>query len=289
MEKIAFLKRTKIYYDLTKPSIIGGNLVTTVGGFALASRLHFNFSLLFFTLVGIALIVASGCVFNNYIDRSSDQKMTRTKNRPLARGLISAKDSLIFATALLFLGTFVLLNFVNFLATWIALIGFAIYAVWYSLAKHLTPHATLIGSLAGAAPAAVGYVASSGTLEFGALIIFLIVMFWQMPHFYAIAIYRKKEYEKASVPVLPLKYSMKATKINMLAYLIVFMGTSILPTLYLYTGYLYLVTTLVLGTWWLVTCIQGFFAKNDIKWARKMFLVSLVVIFGICGMLLLPM
>lgn len=268
----------KKYYKLTKPGIIFGNVITCVAGFVLASRGNINYLLFLATLIGLSCIIASACIFNNYIDRFADKKMTRTQSRPLATGAISEKNALIFAAVLGLIGTFALGVYTNLLTLAIALFGFFIYVVAYSFMKYRTTHATLLGSISGASPPLVGYCAVTGQIDLAGALLFAIVVLWQMPHFFAIAMYRFNEYSNAGIPVLPVKSGMRATKIQILIYTLLFILVAPLLTLYGYTGSLYLIGALFMGLAWLVLCIQGFKAKNDKLWARKMFLFSLVVI-----------
>jgi protoheme IX farnesyltransferase len=272
----------KAHIILTKPGIILGNVITMAGGFALASRGHLDGWLFLVTLIGLSFVIASSCVFNNYIDRQMDAKMARTKNRPLATGVISNKNALIFGAILGIIGALILGVYTNFLTLLIALAGFVIYVFPYSLGKYRTSYATLIGSIAGAAPPLVGYTAVTGSLDLAALILFLIVVFWQMPHFYAIAIYRYHDYARASIPVLPVKKGMYTTKAHMVLYTIAFVITALLLTIFGYTGYVYLTATALVGFVWLWLCIQGFKARIDAQWARKVFLFSLIVITVLC-------
>ncbi len=271
----------KTYYMLTKPGIIMGNLITTAGGFALASRAGINFLLFLEMLVGLAFVIASACICNNYIDRYADQKMARTKNRGFAKGTVSPIKALLFALFLGLSGLAILFYFTNFLATLVALAGFFIYVVVYSYVKYFSDCATLLGSISGAVPPVVGYVAVNNSLDIGALLLFLILVLWQMPHFYSIALYRSKEYAAASIPVLPLTKGVYATKVQMIAYICAFMGATAMLTLLGYTGYSYLIIATILGGSWLALSFKGFKAKDDNRWARKMFALSLVTIVGI--------
>lgn len=273
----AYSFTVRSYSLLTKPGIMLGNAITILGGFFLASRGVVDFRLLFATVVGLSLIIASSCVFNNTIDRKADSKMDRTKHRPLVTGSISLVSALLFALALGILGTWIL-SFANYLALSIALLGFFVYVILYSFSKYYSMHGTLIGSLAGAVPPVVGYCAVTGGLDTGAWILFAILTIWQMPHFYAIAIFRQKDYAKASIPVLPIVKGIHTTKIHMLFFTIVFLFASPLLFVFGYTGYIYLFLSLVLSLGWLGLSIKGFYVKNDIQWARKMFGFSLLVI-----------
>lgn len=270
--------RTPSYFSLTKPGIIFGNLVTTVGGFYLAKP-HANGFLLLFTLIGISLVIASGCVFNNYIDRDIDPLMERTKNRATALGLVSTQRLILFG-ALLGIGGFgVLFFFTNLLATCIAFIGFFFYSVIYSLYfKRASVYGTAIGSISGAVPPVVGYCAASNHFDTGAIIVFFILVLWQMPHSYAIAIYRLKDYIAAGIPVLPTKKSMQYTKISMLVYVILFSIVSILPTFFSYAGAYYLGAVSILNLYWIYLTAKGFFTSDDAIWARKVFGFSIILI-----------
>ena len=272
----------KTYSSIAKPGIILGNAITASGGFALASRKQFDFGLLIATLAGLSLIIASACIFNNFIDRHIDVKMERTKSRALVIGLITAKQAMIGAIFLGVLGSLLLAFFSNFLALALALFGFSVYVVLYSFLKYRTVHGTLIGSIAGAIPPVVGYCTVTGRFDWGALLLFLLIAMWQMPHFFAIAIYRLGDYAKAEIPVLPVKKGIPITKIQMLFYIIAFMMVSFLMTLLNYTGNLYLIATSLFGITWIWLSIKGFKCKNDQRWARQMFLFSLVTVTALC-------
>lgn len=272
----------RTYYLLMKPGIIFGNLITTAGGFALASKGHFDILLFLATFIGLSGVIASACVLNNYIDRESDKKMERTKNRALVRGVISGRNAIIFAIFLGLVGFLVLGIYTNILAVLIALTGFLFYVVLYSFGKYLSTFGTAIGSIAGAVPPVVGYCAVSNHLDPGAFLLFLILVLWQMPHFFAIAMYRFDDYAAASIPVLPVVKGMHKTKIRMLLYIIAFIPTTVMLTLSGYTGYAYLSVAVLLGFAWLWLCIKGFKGGNDKVWARQMFLFSLVVVTVLC-------
>lgn len=266
---------------LTKPGIILGNIVTMASGFLLASQGHFNLPLFLITLLGLGLVIASAGVFNSYIDRHIDAKMERTKNRPIPSHAISKENALIFATILGIAG-FGTLAFTNFLTVFVTFTGFFVYLVLYAFMKTRSFYGTLVGSIAGAVPPVVGYCAVSNHFDIAAFLLFMIVVLWQMPHFFAIAIYRLDDYAAASIPVLPLVKGMQATKIQMLLYIIAFMLTSLLLTVTGYTGYLYAVVAIILSLVWIGFCLKGFTVHNDRCWAYNMFVCSLVVIMGLC-------
>lgn len=270
----------KKFISITKPGIIFGNLITVAGGFGLASQGSYNFILLLATLVGISLIIASGCVFNNIIDRDIDSLMERTKERVMVKGYLAPKVALVYGILLGCLGAWVLYHWANILTVYVALIGLFFYVVVYSLwFKRNSIYGTLIGSISGSIPPVVGYCAVSNKLDLGALILFGLLSVWQMPHSYAIAIFRFNDYSAAGIPVLPVKKGIQIAKRNMLLYVITFMLISSLLTIYGYTGQYYLVAALAVGFWWIRLASSGFNKlTNDISWARKMFGFSIIAI-----------
>ena len=152
----------------------------------------------------------------------------------------------------------------------------------YSLWKRHTVYGTAIGSLAGAIPPVVGYLAVSHRFDLGALILFSMLILWQMPHFFAIALFRLKDYSQANIPVLPLVGGIAKTKIHMVLYIIGFILTAMLLTLFHYTGLLFLTLATLSGLVWLNLALQGFNSLNNEVWGRQMFRLSLVVIAVIC-------
>ncbi len=274
----------RTYYMLTKPGIIFGNVLSAAAGFLFAAKFHIDVRLFAATIVGMALVIASACVYNNYIDRGIDKKMARTEKRALVSGKISARSALTYATALCVLG-FATLLYTNALVVVIGVVAFIDYVVLYGIAKRRSVHGTIVGSVSGAAPVVAGYVAVTNRFDWGALLLFFILVFWQMPHFYAIAMYRFKDYKAAGLPVLPVKKGMRAAKVQILVYVAGFIAANVLLVLSGYAGYSYLTGMTVLGLWWLWRGVGGFRAKNDAAWGRGMFLFSLVVMLGLCAML----
>jgi protoheme IX farnesyltransferase len=270
------------YYLLTKPGIVMGNLFTFMAGFLLASKGAFDAVLFCSTFTGIAWIMASACVFNNYIDREMDSKMQRTKNRALATGIISGKKALLFATLLGIAGSIILLYFTNLLATSVAWFGFFDYVVLYSLWKGKTIYSTAIGSVAGAVPPVVGYCAVSQNLDLGAVILFVMLVLWQMPHFFSIALNHFDDYVRAKIPVLPVIKGLRRTRIHMSLYIMAFIGSAILLTIFEYAGKFYLVSMLCFSLAWLAFSFAGFKKGQEQIWGRRMFQLSLAVIGVIC-------
>ncbi|EGT3621893.1 MULTISPECIES: heme o synthase [Morganella] len=276
----------KQYLQVTKPGIIFGNLISVVGGFLLASKGDIDYPLFIATLLGVSLVVASGCVFNNYIDRDIDSVMERTKNRPLVRGLIDPKISLVYASVLGIAGMVLLLVAANVVAMLIAVVGFVVYVGVYSLyMKRKSVYGTLVGSLSGAAPPVIGYCAVTGQFDTGALILLLIFSLWQMPHSYAIAIFRFKDYQAANIPVLPVIKGISVAKNHIILYIIAFMFATLMLAISGYAGYKYLIVAAAVSVWWLGMALSGYKTTNDRLWARKLFVFSIVAITSLSVMM----
>lgn len=276
----------KQYLQVTKPGIIFGNLISVVGGFLLASKGDIDYPLFIATLLGVSLVVASGCVFNNYIDRDIDSVMERTKNRPLVRGLIDPKISLVYASVLGIAGMALLLVAANVVAMLIAVVGFVVYVGVYSLyMKRKSVYGTLVGSLSGAAPPVIGYCAVTGQFDTGALILLLIFSLWQMPHSYAIAIFRFKDYQAANIPVLPVIKGISVAKNHIILYIIAFMFATLMLAISGYAGYKYLIVAAAVSVWWLGMALSGYKTTNDRVWAHKLFMFSIVAITSLSVMM----
>jgi len=275
----------KAYYRLAKPGIIYGNSLAAIAGFLLASKGNVQWGLFIAMLVGLSLVIAAGCVFNNILDRELDAKMQRTKNRATVTGVISERNAFVYGVVLLFLGLLVLHYCTNMAAFVVSLIGFLVYVFWYTPLKPRSVHATLIGSIAGAIPPVAGYVAVMGAMDLAAWLLFFILVFWQMPHFYAIAIYRHDDYVAASVPVLPVHKGIRAAKLQIVAYIVLFILASLLLSLDKFTGLTYAAAMFVVGAKWLMLALEGFKTGNNIVWAKKVFRFSLIVLLVFCVML----
>jgi protoheme IX farnesyltransferase len=267
------------YILVTKPGIILGNLITAAGCFLLASKGRIDIAVLLPTVIGISLVVASGCVFNNCVDRDMDREMTRTRNRVLARGLMSPKIAVFYASLLGIGGTALIWAAANMLAVAIVLAGFAVYVGLYSLyLKRNSVYGTLIGSLAGAAPPLAGYCAVTDRFDMGAVILLTIFSLWQVPHCYAIAIFRFDDYAAAAIPVLPVKQGRPAARKHIVGYILAFTAAALMPTVGGYTGYSYLLVAAALGVAWLYLAWSGYKAADDRLWARRLFVFSILTI-----------
>ena len=271
------MERIKMYYKLTKPGIIYGNVLTATAGFFIAADGKVNGILLLALALGLALVIASACVLNNIIDRGIDKKMARTKKRALVTGDMQVRHAYIYSVFLGAVGFAILVLYVNLLVVWLGAAAYVLYIAAYGVAKRKSIHGTLIGSIPGALPPVAGYVAVTGAIDGVALFLFLILVLWQMPHFYAIAMFRKKEYEAANLPVLPVVKGARVVKNQILFYIVLFIiAVQALPGM----GIVYSIAMLILGGLWLGKAIHGLQAPDDEKWARSVFGFSLYVLLG---------
>lgn len=212
--------------------------------------------------------------------------MARTRNRALAKGIMTPRSAVCYASLLGAVGMAILWTAANRLAAGIVLTGFAIYVGVYTLyLKRRSVYATMIGSLTGAAPPLAGYCAFRNGFDMGALILLAIFGSWQVPHSYAIAIFRFNDYAAAAIPVLPVERGTSAAKRHIVGYILVFMVASSMLTFAGYTGYRYLGAAAVLGLCWLFLAWSGYKTADDRLWARRMFVFSIVAIFGLSIMM----
>lgn len=276
----------KQYYQLTKPGVLYGNVLTAAAGFLLAARGDIDPWLFLATIIGMTLVIAAACVLNNYLDQDIDRIMTRTKKRPSVTGVIKGSSMVMYGIVLFLLGVVILALWTNWLVVAIGVIGFAVYVWLYgALSKRRSIHGTLVGSISGAMPIIGGYGAVSGQVDAGFVIVFLIMFFWQFPEFYSIAIYRRKEYAAARIPVMPVVKGVRSTIIQIWLYTILYVLSTLSLTLIGLTGYMYLAVMAVMGGYWLWLAYLGLSTKDADAWARRMFRFSMVTILVLCLML----
>lgn len=220
--------------------------------------------------------MASACVVNNHMDLAIDAKMTRTKQRALVTGIISPTAALSYAVVLGLLGFGLLAYFTNSLTVAIGAVGFIDYVWLYGYTKRRSVHSTLVGAISGATPPVAGYCAVTGRLDQAALLLFLILGFWQMAHFYAIAIFRRKEYQAASIPLLSIVKGVPATKRQITIYILLFLAATSALWLSGHTGISYLIVMVLVSSWWLRVSLST--KKSEDAWARSVFGSSLVVL-----------
>ena len=277
----------KSYYLLCKPNVVYMMLICALVGMLLAEDTVSSIPTIIIALLGIALCSGSAAAINQVIDRKADAAMTRTDQRPLPQGELSAFHASCFALVIGILGAVILFLFINTLTmilTLASLVGYAfIYTVYL---KRATPQNIVIGGLAGAAPPLLGWASISNTIDPHALLLVLIIFVWTPPHFWALAIYRKDEYAKESIPMLPVTHGVAFTKLQIVLYTIILFIVSILPYIVLMSGGIYLVSAVILSSIFLYYSIKLYFSDDDAI-AMKTFNFSIYYIFLIFVALLL--
>ncbi|MDD7805207.1 MAG: heme o synthase [Endozoicomonas sp. (ex Botrylloides leachii)] len=274
------------YIQTIKPGIIFGNIIAALGGFLLGSQGNYSFWLFIAIIFGTAMVIASACIINNYFDRDIDGFMARTKDRYFVHHLPSILWVSFYALLIGLSGFFILYFFANPLAACLALAGHAIYTIIYTCwLKRKSPISTIAGSFSGALPPVIGYCSVTNEWDSAASLLFLLFCCWQMPHHYAISIFRLDDYRAANIPVLPAVIGVPATFRRCVLYIAAFLIISSCLFWAGFTSFYYLVITVAINGWWLFTALQ----PNDAtKKARKLFMQSILVITAHCLLMGLP-
>jgi heme o synthase len=274
------------YYELTKPRIALLVLVTTAGAMVWAAAGVPNLRIFVATLIGMALASGGAGALNHAIDRDIDRMMERTRSRPVADGRVAPAAAILFGIALNVAAAVILVTFTNRLAAAIALAGSAFYVVIYTmLLKRRTPQNIVIGGAAGALPPLAGWAAVTGHVALAPLIMFSIIFLWTPPHFWALAILKKQDYERAGIPMLPVVASEAETATQILGYTLVLMAVSLVPVIAGLLGIVYLVAALALGARF-VQLAWRLRRTYSLVAARTTFLFSLVylaALFAVMG------
>ena len=269
----------KNYLELTKPKVVLMMLITAIIGMLLASKSLPSLYLVIISMVGIGLCASSAATINQIIDRNIDANMARTSNRPLPQGEITTFNASLFAFALMIVGTAILISQVNTLTavlTVASLIGYAfIYTVFL---KRATPQNIVIGGLAGAAPPLLGWTSVTNSIDPNALLLVLIIFVWTPPHFWALAIYRKEDYARESIPMLPVTHGVRFTKLQIILYTVLLVLVSLLPYIVLMSGNIYLFSALGLGLFYLYSSIK-MYLTDDEEYPMTSFKYSIYYIF----------
>lgn len=282
--------KLRAYYYALKPERTYANVMTTAAGFLLACAWHINWALLLATLGGTTLVVMSACAANNATDRSIDKLMPRTRKRATATGEVPVAHVVAIAVVFGLGGIMILLRYTNMLVALLGFIGYVDYVVLYAWSKRKTPHSTLIGTVSGAIPLVAGYVAVTNRLNMTALLLGLAMTFWQMGHFYSIAIFRRKDYAAGNLPVWSVRYGINNTQKWLLFYVMLYVVTALGLASQISKGWALGVSIGLLGLYWLYRGFAGFKTLEPEKWARGMFGLSLVVLLVFSGAIaLLPL
>jgi protoheme IX farnesyltransferase len=267
------------YLALCKIRVVLLMLITAYVGMALAVPGWVPWQPLVFGLFGIGLLASSAATINHLVDRRIDAIMWRTKHRPIPTGKVTPRNATIFAMILGCAGFLILGLLVNWLTAILTLLTLVGYAIVYTMyLKRATPQNIVIGGLAGAMPPLLGWIAVTGHLDANAWLLVIIIFVWTPPHFWALAIYRLEEYKKADVPMLPVTYGVRYTKISIMAYTILLIAVSALPYITDMSGPLYLIGALILGFIFLYYTIR-LYCSDDTRWGMKTFRYSIVYLF----------
>ena len=278
------------YIALAKPRITFMVLVTTAGGLWLAHRAALNsggsspvtWALVVCTLLGTSLIVAGANALNMYIERDFDRKMERTKNRPLPKGRLSPRAALVFGIVTSSLSVPLLAIGVNALTALLAVLANLSYVLAYTPLKQRSHHSLLVGAIPGAIPPLLGWTAATGRIDAAGLVLFGLLFTWQIPHSLAIALFRKGEYARAGLVVMPNVTGDVAVKHAIARWLVPVVACSLLVVpLGLVHGVAYVVAVAVLGAMFFSAGVAGLAKTSERKWARGLFLVSLVYLVGV--------
>jgi protoheme IX farnesyltransferase len=266
---------------LTKPRIISLLLVTTVAPMYVAGSP--GLGLVLVVMLGGYLMAGGANAVNMYLDRDIDDRMARTRLRPIPSGRMSGKSVLAFGIALATAATFLFAVLTNVLTAALALAGFYFYVYVYTRwLKRTTPHNIVIGGAAGAFPPLVGWAAMTGSIDLVAVYLFLIVFYWTPPHFWALALLKQRDYNKAGVPMAPLVWGERETMRQMLAYAVILVAITILPVTFGAFGVLYLVAAVILGGLFIGGLIRMMRASDwtaPAWWVYKYSLLYLALLF----------
>ena len=256
--------RASQFYQLTKPRVVSLIVFTAVIGMFLATPGMVPLQALVAGTLGIALTAGAAAAVNCLVEQGIDAIMTRTRGRPLPRGQVTSLQTLVFAGIVGGAGLFILYQWVNALTMWLTLATFVGYAVIYTVVlKPMTPQNIVIGGASGAMPPVLGWTAVTGEIAADALLLFLIIFAWTPPHFWALALYRKHEYAKAGVPMLPVTHGDKFTRLHVLLYTVILTAVTLMPFVTRMSGVIYLAAVLLLDAVFLWYAVRIYVAYSD--------------------------
>ena len=266
------------FLELTKPRVNSLIVFTAIIGMMLAYPvgIAWDVPLMLTSTLGIALVAGAAAAFNCLVEQQIDRKMARTRARPSATGSITSWQILLLAGIVGGAGLIVLYRYVNPLTMWLTLATFVGYAIIYTvILKPATPQNIVIGGAAGAMPPVLGWAAVAGVVDPNALLLFLIIFAWTPPHFWALALYRKNEYAKDGVPMLPVTHGDAFTKLHLLLYTLLLSAATLLPFVVGMAGWIYLLSALVLDGIFLVYAAKLMRHYSDAL-ARRTFAFSIL-------------
>ncbi len=267
--------RLRQFLALTKPRVVSLVVFCAVIGMFLAVPGLPPPAVVFFATVGIALVAGAAAAFNCLVEQKIDALMARTRRRPLPSGTLTSWQTLVFAAIVGAVGLFILHRYVNPLTMWLTFGTFVGYAVVYTvLLKPATPQNIVIGGASGAMPPVLGWAAVTGEVAPESLLLFLIIFVWTPPHFWALALYRVRDYANAGLPMLPVTHGRRYTQLMIVLYTCALVAVTLLPFAIRMSGYLYLAAALALGGWFLLYAVQLYRDYSDLL-ARATFKYSI--------------
>ena len=279
--------RLEQYFQLTKPRVVALIVFTAIIGMLLATDGPVPLRVLLFGSIGIWLVAGAAAAVNCLVEQKIDALMARTRARPLPLGSVSTPETLVFSGLVGGAGLATLYALVNPLTMWLTLATFVGYAIIYTvILKPLTPQNIVIGGASGAMLPVLGWAAVTGGITHEAWLLFLIIFAWTPPHFWALALYRKHEYAKADVPMLPVTHGDKFTRLHVLLYTMILFAVSLLPFVVRMSGWLYAVGAVILGGIFLYYAFRIWIAYTDAL-ARQTFRYSIIYLALLFAMLLL--
>jgi protoheme IX farnesyltransferase len=279
--------RLQQYLKLCKPRVVSLIVFTAVIGMFLATPGMVQLKILLFATSGIALVAGAAAAVNCLVEQKIDAVMARTRARPLPRGELTSLQTLIFSGVMGGTGLLLLYQFINPLTMWLTLATFIGYAIIYTvILKPMTPQNIVIGGASGAMPPVLGWAAVTGEISYDALLLFLIIFAWTPPHFWSLALYRKHEYAKAGIPMLPVTHGDKFTRLHVLLYTLIMIAVSLLPFATKMSGWLYLLSACALGGVFLYYAVRIYVDYSD-RLAQRAFRYSIVYLAALFAALLL--
>lgn len=270
------LARINQFYRLTKPRVVSLIVFTAVIGMFLAVPGAVPIDVLILGTIGIALVAGAAAALNCLVEQKFDAVMARTQGRPLPQGKVSVPETLFFLSVVGGLGLFILHQWVNPLTMWLTMGTFVGYAIIYTLIlKPLTPQNIVIGGASGAMPPVLGWTAVTGEIAADSLLLFLIIFAWTPPHFWALALYRKNEYAKIGMPMLPVTHGDQFTRLHVLLYTVILCIVTALPYITQMSGLIYLASAIVLNGFFMYYAIEIYRNYSDAL-ARAAFRYSIL-------------
>ena len=267
------------FYQLMKPRVMSLVIFTCVVGLIVAPN-QVDFITASLSLIAVAFGAGAAGALNMWYESDLDALMKRTCLRPIPTGKISRNQALVFGLTTSVVSVIALNFFSNFLSALMLAITIVFYVVIYTMwLKKLTPQNIVIGGAAGAFPPIIGWTIATGNITLEPILYFLIIFFWTPSHFWALSLYKTDDYNNANIPMLPVVAGIKTTKINIFVYGLILFVISLSPFIFGYLGLIYLLTSLILGTYYVYLCYKLLRSVDDNKFSKKIFIYSILYLF----------